>query len=79
MTREKNSYYWYLCKILEFYICVMQKDRPQVELTNKKDTLIAGLKDVMLASHHTLSNWQVNNNILGKVIKLFSTTKLVKY
>lgn len=75
---DKDSYHWVLSQILELYIRVVQEDGLEVVLTDKEDALIAGLEEVMPASHHMLCNWHINKNVLGRATKFFPTAGLVK-
>lgn len=52
--KGKKFYYWMLSQIHELYICIGQEEGLKVILTNKEDTVIISLKEVLLASNHML-------------------------
>lgn len=70
---DKDSYHWVVSQILELYTRVEQEDGPEVVLTDKENTLIASLQEVMPASHHMLYIWHINKNVLGRATKFFPT------
>lgn len=67
-----------LSQIHELYTCIRQEEGPNVILTDKKDAVIAGLKEVLPASHHMLCTWHINKNIMAQVTKYFPNPEQLK-
>ena len=75
---DENLYKWILSQVYELYSCFKQDNRAEVVLIDKDNALIAGLGEVMAASHHIICVWHINKNVMAYATKFFKGPDQVK-